>query len=148
MSPRIRVLPDSLVNLIAAGEVVERPASIVKELLENSLDASSSRITVHLRDGGKREIRVTDNGTGMGREQALLSIERHATSKIAGPEDLLRITSLGFRGEALPSIAAVGKFSLQTWDGRGGTGNRISIDNGKLVSVQAGPAVKGTSVTL
>ncbi len=148
MSPRIRVLPDSLVNLIAAGEVVERPASIVKELVENSLDASSSRITVHLLDGGKREIRVTDNGTGMGREQALLSIERHATSKIAGPEDLSRITSLGFRGEALPSMAAVGKFTLQTWDGREGTGNRISIDNGTLVSVQAGPAVKGTSVTL
>ncbi len=148
MSPRIRVLPDSLVNLIAAGEVVERPASIVKELLENSLDASSSRIAVHLQNGGKREVRVTDNGTGMGREQALLSIERHATSKIAGPEDLLRITSLGFRGEALPSIAAVGKFTLQTWDSRGGTGTRISIDNGRLVSVQAGPAVKGTSVTL
>lgn len=148
MSHKIRVLPDTLVNLIAAGEVVERPASIVKELVENSLDASSSRITVYLSDGGRREIRITDNGTGMGREEALLSIERHATSKIAGPDDLLRITSLGFRGEALPSIAAVGKFTLQTWDGSEESGSRITIDNGRLVSVQAGPAVKGTSVTL
>src|SRR5438874_12792673 len=111
---RIHVLPEHVANKIAAGEVVERPASVVKELLENSLDAEATRITIQIEAGGKKLIQITDNGYGMVRDDALLAFERHATSKIKNAEDLLNISTLGFRGEALPSIASVSRLRLET----------------------------------
>src|SRR5213596_542932 len=110
---RIHVLPDHVANKIAAGEVVERPASVVKELLENSLDAGATRIRIQVEAGGKKLIQISDNGSGMVRDDALLAFERHATSKIKNAEDLLTISTLGFRGEGLPSIAAVARLSLE-----------------------------------
>src|SRR4051794_27072395 len=111
---RIRILSDVVANKIAAGEVVERPASAVKELLENSLDAGSTDIRVAIETGGKRLIRISDNGSGMLRDDALLAFERHATSKLRDVHDLLAISTLGFRGEALPSIASVSRLLLET----------------------------------
>src|SRR3954466_12996944 len=111
---RIHVLSENVANKIAAGEVVERPASVVKELLENSLDAGATRIRIAVEAGGKRYIQVTDNGIGMLHDDALLAFERHATSKIKDAEDLLTIATLGFRGEALPSIASVSRLHLET----------------------------------
>src|SRR6266481_4654026 len=107
---RIRLLPDHVANQIAAGEVVERPASVIKELVENALDAEAARITIEIQAGGRSLIRVTDDGIGMNRDDALLCLERHATSKIQRAEDLDAIATLGFRGEALPSIASVSRF--------------------------------------
>src|SRR5713226_9024859 len=106
---KIRILPDSIANKIAAGEVVERPAAVVKELVENSLDAGATRLRVDVEAGGKRFIRVVDDGCGMGHDDALLAFERHATSKLRQAEDLFSVATLGFRGEALPSIAAVSR---------------------------------------
>src|SRR5215212_4258607 len=111
---KIRVLPDSLANKIAAGEVVERPASIVKELIENSIDAGSKKIEVAIESGGRRLIRISDDGEGMSRDDAILAFERHATSKLKVAEDLEAINTLGFRGEALASIASVSKVRLRT----------------------------------
>ena len=116
---KITILPDILCNQIAAGEVVERPAAVVKELLENSVDAGSRKIFLTLLQGGRKEIRVVDDGSGMSPDDALLALERHATSKIRAIEDLQSIRSLGFRGEALPSIAAVSRFELVTREPRG-----------------------------
>src|SRR5438034_6219994 len=113
---RIRILPESVANKIAAGEVVERPASVVKELLENALDASAKTVRIEVVQGGKRMLRVTDDGHGMTHDDALLAFERHATSKLKTADDLLSIATLGFRGEALPSIAAVSRLLLETRD--------------------------------
>jgi len=111
---RIHVLSENVANQIAAGEVVERPASVAKELLENSLDAGATRIRIQVEAGGKKLIEITDNGCGMVRDDALLAFERHATSKIKNVEDLLSVATLGFRGEALPSIASVSRLRLET----------------------------------
>ena len=128
---KIRILPDILVSKIAAGEVVERPASVVKELVENSLDAGANFIKVELRAGGKRYISVSDDGHGMSRDDALMSLERHATSKIKSIDDLFSLGTLGFRGEALPSIASVSRFRLLTRQKDDNSGTSIIIDGGK-----------------
>ena len=147
MSPRIHILPDHVANQIAAGEVVERPASVVKELVENALDAGATRIDVSLRNGGKTEIRVADDGCGMDREDALLALDRHATSKIRQAEDLARISSLGFRGEALPSIAAVSRFSLETAL-EDGVGTGVRAAGGRVQAADEIARRRGTTVTV
>jgi len=126
--PRVQILPSDLVNQIAAGEVVERPASVVKELIENAIDAGATSIDILLENGGKKLIEVRDNGSGMSEEDARLSIERHATSKIRGFDDLTRVRTLGFRGEALPSIASVSRFTLATSDNESGEATEIECD--------------------
>jgi DNA mismatch repair protein MutL len=146
--PRIQILPDQLVDVIAAGEVVERPASVVKELVENAIDAGAQNIQVHLVDGGREKIQVIDDGMGMDEDNCLMSIERHATSKVAKLEDLRNLRTLGFRGEALPSIASVGHFSLESFDGESASGTRVVIDNGKLITVEPVGRAQGTTVTL
>jgi DNA mismatch repair protein MutL len=145
MARRIRILPDRLVNQIAAGEVVERPASVVKELVENALDAGASRVSISVRNGGKTEIRVSDDGFGMSREDALLCLDRHATSKLGEREDLTEIRTLGFRGEALPSIASVSRFTLETAE-EGGEGTRISVNGGRIGDVAACARRAGTTI--
>ena len=124
---RIRILPESVANKIAAGEVVERPASVVKELLENALDAGGKTVRIEVEQGGKRMIRVTDDGHGMTHDDALLAFERHATSKLKTADDLLSIATLGFRGEALPSIAAVSRLLLETRDESEPEGTRVEF---------------------
>ncbi len=143
---RIIILPDILSNKIAAGEVVERPSSVVKELLENSIDANSSRIIIDIENGGRSLIRISDNGSGMNRDDAMLSIERYATSKIRTDADLFSIKTLGFRGEALPSIASVSHFSLITRDESSETGTQILVDGGKIKSVTEVGAPVGTMI--
>jgi DNA mismatch repair protein MutL len=141
--PRITVLPDLLVSKIAAGEVVERPASVVRELVENSLDAGATRVEVEVERGGRKLLRVTDNGRGMDREDARLSIERHATSKLSSEEDLSRIGTLGFRGEALPSIAAVSRLAITTAPRGEAGGTALRVDGGEVIDVRDAPA-RGT----
>ena len=133
---KVRILPDRVANQIAAGEVIERPAAVVKELVENALDAGATRIEVEFRHGGRSLMRVEDNGHGMSRDDALLALERHATSKIAEAADLDRLASYGFRGEALPSIASVSRFALQTRETGSDSGTEILVNGGKFVHVR------------
>ena len=144
--PPIRLLPDTLVNQIAAGEVVERPSSVVKELVENSLDAGARRIDVELEEGGMRLIRIRDDGSGMAPEDLTLSVARHATSKIASMEDLEQVTSLGFRGEALPSIASVSRFAITSRSSAQEHGSRLEIDGGKVAPLRPQAHPIGTSI--
>jgi DNA mismatch repair protein MutL len=145
---KIHVLSESVANKIAAGEVVERPASVVKELLENSLDASSTRIKIQIEAGGKKLIQVTDNGCGMVRDDAMLAFERHATSKIKNAEDLLSVATLGFRGEALPSIASVSRLHLETRASDEDSGTVVEINGGKIFKVEEAGLPVGTSITI
>ncbi len=145
---RIHVLSEQVANKIAAGEVVERPASVVKELLENSLDAGSTRIKIQIEAGGKKLIQITDNGCGMVRDDALLAFERHATSKIKNAEDLLSVATLGFRGEALPSIASVSRLHLETRAPEEGSGSIVEINGGKILKVEEAGLPAGTSITI
>ncbi|HVQ63941.1 MAG TPA: DNA mismatch repair endonuclease MutL [Terriglobia bacterium] len=144
---RIRVLPDDIANRIAAGEVVERPASIVKELIENSLDAGATKIAVDIVEGGRRLIRVTDNGEGMVAEDAATCLLRHATSKLYNPDDLFAIKTLGFRGEALPSIASVSRLTLET-QADSGIGTAIEVAGGQIVAQREGAFPRGTQITV
>jgi DNA mismatch repair protein MutL len=145
---RIRILPETVANKIAAGEVVERPASVVKELLENALDAGAMTIRVETEVGGKRMIRVVDDGHGMIHDDALLAFERHATSKLKSADDLLSISTLGFRGEALPTIAAVSRLLLETRDESETEGTRIEFAGGKLVGVKPAGLPVGTTISV
>jgi DNA mismatch repair protein MutL len=145
---RIRILPEAVANRIAAGEVVERPASVVKELLENALDAGAKTIRVEVEAGGKRMIRVIDDGHGMSHDDALLAFERHATSKLRSADDLLSIPTLGFRGEALPTIAAVSRLLLESRAEEDAEGTRVEFAGGKLVSVKPAGLPAGTTVSV
>ncbi len=149
---RIHVLPEHVANKIAAGEVVERPASVVKELLENALDAGSTRIKINVEAGGKKLIQITDNGCGMVRDDAMLAFERHATSKIKDAEDLLSVATLGFRGEALPSIASVSRLRLETCaleaSDEATAGTIIEINGGRMARVEEAGLPAGTSITI
>jgi DNA mismatch repair protein MutL len=145
---RIRILPDQVANKIAAGEVVERPASVVKELLENSLDAGATDLRIEVESGGRRLIRIVDDGCGMLRDDALLAFERHATSKLRDVKDLLSISTLGFRGEALPSIASVSRLLLETRSAEETTGTRIEIAGGKMLRCEEAALGRGTVITV
>ncbi len=145
---RIRVLPDQIANKIAAGEVVERPASVLKELLENSLDAGGTRFRIEVENGGRRLIRITDDGCGMSRDDAMLAFERHATSKLRDVKDLLSIATLGFRGEALPSIASVSRLLLETRSPEETTGALVEIAGGKMLRCDEAALAAGTSITV
>ena len=142
----IKILPDVLVSKIAAGEIVERPSSVVKELIENSLDAGAEKIRINLESGGKRLISVVDDGGGMTKDDALMSLERHATSKIDSVDDLFALSTLGFRGEALPSIASVSRFRLLTRSHKDDSGISIVVDGGKIKRVEDAGSPKGTTV--
>ncbi len=145
---KIKVLPDQVANQIAAGEVVERPASIVKELVENSIDAGATSIRVEFKKGGANLIRIEDDGCGMSQDDALLSLKRHATSKISDTKDLDELTSMGFRGEALPSIASVSNFNLQSRESVSGSGTEILINGGKLAHCRECGMPPGTRITI
>ncbi len=145
--PRIRVLPDAVADQIAAGEVVERPASVVKELTENAIDAGATRIRIAVEQGGKTLIEVGDDGIGMGREDAILTLERHATSKIATATDLVGVTTFGFRGEALPAIASVSRLTLVTAED-GAVGTEVRVTGGRVDQVGDAVRQRGTTVTV
>src|SRR3984957_15024556 len=145
---KIHVLSEIVANKLAAGEAVERPASVVKALLENSLDAGATRIRINVEAGGKRLIQITDNGCGMVRDDAMLAFERHATSKIKGPEDLLSVATLGFRGEALPSIASVSRLRLETRVADEAGGTVVEINGGKMARGEEAGVPGGTAVSV
>jgi DNA mismatch repair protein MutL len=145
---KIRVLSDQVANQIAAGEVVDRPASVVKELLENALDAGATRIRIEIEGGGRKLIRITDNGSGMSPDDAMLAFERHATSKIRSSDDLLTIATLGFRGEALPSIASISRLELLTRAADDAAGTHLEIAGGKILSVAETGAPAGTTLAI
>jgi DNA mismatch repair protein MutL len=145
---RIRILSDQVANQIAAGEVVDRPASVVKELLENALDAGATRIRIEIEAGGRKLIRVADDGCGMSRDDALLAFERHATSKIRSSDDLLQIATLGFRGEALPSIASISRLELTTRPADQPTGTRVEMAGGKVLAVEDAGGPPGTTIAV
>jgi DNA mismatch repair protein MutL len=147
MSRRIAILPDAVADQIAAGEVVERPASVVKELVENALDAAARHVRVELENGGKVLIDVSDDGSGMGREDAVLSLDRHATSKVRSAADLVGVATFGFRGEALPAIASVSRLTLTTHDGEG-EGSALTVVGGRLERVAPASRQRGTTVTV
>jgi len=145
---RIAILPDVVANRIAAGEVVERPASVVKELLENALDAKASAVAISIESGGKTLVRVADDGEGMGREDALLALDRHATSKLRAADELVGIATFGFRGEALPSIASVSRFELETAVAGDPVGTRLVATGGLVSTVEDAVRQPGTTVTV
>jgi DNA mismatch repair protein MutL len=147
MSRRIAILPDAVADQIAAGEVVERPASVVKELVENALDAGARHVRVELENGGKVLIQVSDDGSGMSREDAVLALDRHATSKVRSAADLVGVTTFGFRGEALPAIASVSRLSLGTHEGEG-EGSELTVVGGRLERVAVSARQRGTTVTV
>ncbi|MBI5072896.1 DNA mismatch repair endonuclease MutL [Candidatus Woesearchaeota archaeon] len=146
--PKIKLLEEALINQIAAGEVIERPASVVKELVENAIDAGATEITIEADEGGKSRIKVTDNGSGMEKEDALLCLERHATSKISTADDLFKINTLGFRGEALASIAAISELVLKTKTKEKETGTKILVSAGKILEVEEAAMQDGTSIEI
>src|SRR5437879_1548913 len=145
---KIRVLPDHISNLIAAGEVVERPASVAKELVENAIDAGATRIVIDVESGGRRLLKITDDGEGMTRDDAVLAFERHATSKISRAEDLSAIGTLGFRGEALASIAAVARVELVTCAQESVAGTRVVIEGGRMRDVKDAAHPRGTTISV
>ena len=145
---RIHVLSEHVANKIAAGEVVERPASVVKELIENSLDAGATRVRIEIEGGGRKLIQVTDNGCGMVRDDAMLAFERHATSKLKNDDDLLSIATLGFRGEALPSIAAVSRLRMETREASEASGTVVEIAGGRILTVEEAGLPAGTSISI
>ena len=145
---RIRVLSDQVANQIAAGEVVDRPASVVKELLENALDAGATRIRIEVEAGGRKLIRLADDGCGMSRDDAMLAFERHATSKIHSSDDLLKIATLGFRGEALPSIASISRLELTTRPSDQAAGTRVEMAGGKMLAVEDAGGPQGTTIAV
>ena len=145
---RIKVLADNVANKIAAGEVVERPAAVAKELLENSLDAGATRLRIDVENGGKRLIRIADDGGGMGKDDAMLAFDRHATSKLREMRDLLSISTLGFRGEALPSIASVSRLLLETRSAGETTGTRVEIAGGRMLDVSESALPAGTTISV
>src|SRR5579859_2263785 len=145
---RIHILADQVANQIAAGEVVDRPASVVKELLENSLDAGATRIVITVEGGGRKLIRMADDGCGMVRDDALLAFERHATSKLRSSDDLLSIATLGFRGEALPSIASVSRLTLETRAVEDQAGTLIEIAGGNILRVEDTGLPTGTTIAI
>ena len=144
---RIAILPDAVADQIAAGEVVERPASVVKELVENSIDAGARHVRVEIETGGKTLVRVSDDGIGMGRDDAVLALDRHATSKLTSAAELVGITTFGFRGEALPAIASVSRFSLATAD-QNGAGVEVTVNGGRMERVEPVARQQGTTVTV
>ena len=144
--PRIVVLPPEIAEKIAAGEVIERPASVVKELVENAIDAGAKRITIEIEAGGKALIRVTDDGSGMTAEEAALAVQPHATSKLRTADDLFRIHTLGFRGEALPSIGAVARLSIQSRAQGVGEAYEIAVDGGRKAKLKPAALASGTRV--
>lgn len=146
MKSKIRVLSDQTINTIAAGEVIENPASVVKELVENALDAGATEVTVEIKGGGRQSIRVSDNGCGMSADDALLCLERHATSKLREADDLHTIETLGFRGEAIPSIAAISKFSLLTRPAEDEKGTLVLVEGGKILTCAPAACQAGTTI--